>query len=405
MPLASAALRSRQAKKVLTIGMVASLLISCADGDASRDSRDLSPACQLFRDRDGDGFGAEASQDCSLGLGWVSRDGDCDDDDATTSPAALEVCDGADNDCDGELDEGLNPTCTEPAPQCRFYRDADGDGVGSEAIDDCSAGIGWVPKGGDCDDSDARTSPEAGELCDQLDNDCDGEVDEDARIPHWPDCDGDGHGNLYREPFEACRGEAEATPAGCVAVPVGDDCNDTRVDAFPGAPELCDRVDNDCDGTVDEGLTERTWYLDCDGDRYAGSPTPTKSCGHPPPKGFGYVCGGTATINTFVDAERMLGTDCNDRDTRFQPAQSLFFHEAGDFDCDGTLEPRGFPPELGPCDAVVADCSQSQPTCYTDYNGQCGDVYTLLSSSQLTTDDQGRAVCVRPRSTQVMACR
>src|SRR5690606_18383550 len=76
-------------------------------------------------------------------------DGDCDDDDPTSFPGATEICDGADNSCDGSVDEGF---------------DLDGDGVTS-----C---------GGDCDDNDPDNFPGNTEICDGQDNNCDGSVDE-----------------------------------------------------------------------------------------------------------------------------------------------------------------------------------------------------------------------------------
>ncbi len=106
---------------------------------------------------------------------WVTVGGDCDDNIATINPGAAEVCDGFDNNCNGQVDEGLTTTT--------YYPDADGDGYGSVPGQEfCSnPGAGWVLQAGDCNDSNASIHPEpAGgkELCDGVDNDCDGVIDE-----------------------------------------------------------------------------------------------------------------------------------------------------------------------------------------------------------------------------------
>jgi len=104
--------------------------------------------------------------------GYTEYEGDCDDSDASIYPGAVEVCDGIDNDCDGEVDEGV----TNP-----YYEDADGDGYGLSTygpVMTCSPPAGYVSNNLDCDDSDASIYPGAVEVCDGIDNDCDGEVDE-----------------------------------------------------------------------------------------------------------------------------------------------------------------------------------------------------------------------------------
>ena len=239
--------------------------------------------------------------------GVTTCSGDCNDNDATVFPGAAEVCDGVDNNCDGIADEGF---------------DIDGDGFTT-----CS---------GDCDDNNASVNPGTAEVCNNTDDNCDGQIDEFVLLTFYADLDGDGFGNINDVQF------------GCSA-PVGyvddnTDCDDTMItywdmdaDGFgsstlldgcgimdntdcddsnpavntvstevcngiddncdgvtdegcgtlgctnlaacnfdPAAtiddgscvlpsPETCDGVDNDCDGTVDDGVLN-TFYADVDGD-------------------------------------------------------------------------------------------------------------------------------------------
>ena len=136
----------------------------------------------------------------------------------------------------------------------------------------------------DCDDANSTVNPSAEEICDGVDNNCDGAVDEGVTSTFYADTDADGFGNA-ESTAEACE-----VPAGYVAT--GTDCNDTTDEAYPGAAEQCDDIDNDCDGEVDEELIE-TWYADGDGDSF-GDPTSALDTCDPP---AGYI----------IDA-----TDCDD---------------------------------------------------------------------------------------------
>jgi hypothetical protein len=106
-------------------------------------------------DEDGDGF-----------LSFLDGGQDCDDTDASVHPGAIEECDGLDQDCDGEPDNGAMDT---------VYEDADGDGYGNDANEyvGCEPPAGWVEDAGDCDDADSARNPGATELCNGLDDDCD----------------------------------------------------------------------------------------------------------------------------------------------------------------------------------------------------------------------------------------
>lgn len=145
-------------------------------------------------DKDGDGYSAVT--------------GDCNDDDATMSPAESEHCDGNDNDCNGRI----------PASEA----DADSDG--------------WMICESDCDDATATAYPGAPEVCDNADSDCDG-VNGD-----WVDADDDG--------ASLCDG----------------DCNDQEVGEGPEGVEVCDGLDNDCSGEADDLDGDGDGVTICDGD-------------------------------------------------------------------------------------------------------------------------------------------
>lgn len=162
---------------------------------------------------------------------------DCDDRDPERYPGAPERCNGEDDDCDGETDEGVLEV---------FHADDDGDGFGDpdREVRACTAPSGTVADATDCDDADGGVHPDAEEVCNDRDDDCDGLTDEDGDATLYEDRDGDGWGN-----------EA-VTATGCPEpgwVEQGGDCDDEDGSASPGnLVDLCDGVDSDCDGAVDE---------------------------------------------------------------------------------------------------------------------------------------------------------
>ena len=120
--------------------------------------------------------------------------------------------------------------------------------------------VGYVSNDMDCNDNEPLAWTSAPETCDQVDNDCDGSVDENVTSTYYRDLDSDGYGSV-NESIEAC-----TVPAGYVTNP--NDCNDTCSSCYPGATESCDNVDNNCDGTIDE-INARgclDYYQDLDGD-------------------------------------------------------------------------------------------------------------------------------------------
>ncbi len=160
------------------------------DGLVDSDDPDTVGVPTWYGDADGDGHGGLEFQleACEPAPGYVPSSDDCDDLDAASYPGATEICDLADNNCDGDVDEGVGST---------FYEDADGDGSGNSSVSvtACEAPSGYVANAQDCDDYNATTHLGAYELCDGIDNDCDGVIDEHAiNASTWYlDADGDGY--------------------------------------------------------------------------------------------------------------------------------------------------------------------------------------------------------------------
>ena len=280
---------------------VCDLLDNDCDGSTDEDPVD---GDTFYADLDRDGFGTSATTlvACSQPSGYVRDGSDCDDTTGLAYPGANEVCDTVDNDCDGEVDEGVLTT---------WYADSDGDTYGDPNTTEaaCSAPAGFVAIARDCDDSSADVSPAQVEVCDRIDNDCNGVIDECGGNKFYRDADGDGFGDPSTE-IDGC-----FAPEGYVTD--RNDCDDTNPNLFPGNAEVCDGVDNDCDDEADEGL-DQTWYADADADGFGNSRDKIVACAQPE----GYV---------------LDNADCNDETALAYPGNTEVCDEI-DNDCDRQID-------------------------------------------------------------------
>ncbi len=349
---------------------------------------------------DVDGDGVEAGEDCN-------------DADASVFPGAEELCDGVDNDCDGDTDEDDATDAT------TWYIDYDGDGHGSDAftMEACNQPDDWVDNAEDCDDSDADFYPgapeddctdpldyncdgstgytdadgdgfaacedcddsepdvhqESAEICDGLDNDCNGFIDEadpglSDGTTYYGDADGDGYGGSQFT-TSACD-----LPSGYTAT--SDDCDDTDASTHPGASESCDEKDNDCDGSIDEGV-QLTWYADADQDGFGDSTQTTDTCTAPQ----GYVSN---------------GNDCDDANPQVSPS-AYEICDGTDNDCDGSIDEDALNPSTwyvdsdgdGHGDASDSTLACSQPSGYAADTIDCDDSDAASTTTATDADCDG----------------
>ena len=248
-----------------------------------------------YNDNDGDGFGAgSVITTCSPTSSQVLNNTDCDDTDSTVFPGALEICDNLDNNCDNQIDEGLTMD---------YYNDNDGDGFGAgSVIMTCSPMSSQVLNNTDCDDTDSTVFPGAQELCDGQLNNCNGNM-----LLTESDDDNDGYVEC-----EIDTGGWDGNPS-----KLGDDCDDTNPGVNPEASEICDNMDNNCNNQIDEGIA-LDYYNDNDGD------------------GFG---AGSAIMTCSPTSSQVLNnTDCDDTDPSVNPNAIEVCGDNFDNDCDGIID-------------------------------------------------------------------
>jgi hypothetical protein len=254
------------------------------DCDKSVDEQDATGCKTWYFDGDGDGYGRNDGAKCLCkpeGGYSAQLAGDCDDYEGSVNPAAKELCNGADDDCDGLVDEGFPDVDKNGIADC-VDDDDDGDGI-ADFYDNCpmipnveqedydSDGKGDVcdkdddndnyPDAQDCKPLDPKVNPGALEKCNGIDDDCDGIVDnQDATgcKTFYLDADKDGFGEEHTTQC-LCQG------SGDYVVTVAGDCDDMDAAIHPGAKEVCDGVDSNCDNNADDGFpdTDMDGTADC----------------------------------------------------------------------------------------------------------------------------------------------
>jgi len=304
------------------------------DNDCDGITDDSLFAFVRYLDADMDGFGDADSSIIVFGelAGYVNNNLDCIDTLNSINPASAEICDGIDNDCDGLIDDG-DPDII---GQQIWYADFDFDGHGDAATATllCFAPLNYILLNGDCNDADSLITIGGTEICNLLDDDCDGLTDDNdpdviGQTIYYRDFDGDGYGDL-------------TTSISICVLPIGytldqTDCNDLNININPLAAEVCDGVDNNCDGLIDDadplviGMTD--WFIDADLDGFGSADSMFTSCFLP----FGFA------DNT---------DDCNDASALINPTK-LDICDLIDNDCDLLIDENIVVPIMTPATSLI----------------------------------------------------
>jgi len=200
-----------------------------------------------------------------------------------------------------------------------YYADMDGDGYGdpNNTIDTtaCSPPPGYLTDNTDCNDANAAINPAATEICNGIDDNCNIIIDDGLPvITYYADGDNDTYGNS-NSPLTSC-----VPPVGFVIDST--DCDDTNSAIHPGATEICNGLDDNCNGTADDGLPVVTYYIDADGDGYGNSNIMITSCAQP---------GGYVTDST----------DCDDNNPNVNPGVLEVSNNGIDDNCNGVTDEFG----------------------------------------------------------------
>ncbi|MCP4805268.1 MAG: hypothetical protein GY884_07955 [Proteobacteria bacterium] len=211
---------------------------------------------------------------------------------------------------DSGTDSGLAEECG-GAGTIEMWSDVDRDGFGAgDATQACADDEMFAANADDCDDADAAVNPDATEVCNEVDDDCDGDIDEEMGAVFYEDRDDDGYGSdVTTEACTAPDGYTDETG----------DCDDGNGGVFPGADELCNDRDDDCDDEIDEDAVDGTaYYDDADLDGYGGTDT-VELCDAP-------SWGGD------------VSDDCDDADPEVNPGADEVCGNGLDDDCDTEVD-------------------------------------------------------------------
>jgi len=315
--------------------------------DGRTDEEGASNCLRFYRDSDGDGVGAPGTDRCLCAAQspWTaSRGDDCNDEDVAVSPLRTEGCNGIDDNCDGQTDEGTTGT---PCAVTNEYGSCPGTSTCNSGIPGCTG---------------RNPAPES---CNGVDDDCNGQTDEAgaAGCTDWyMDHDGDGWG-VAGDSRCLCQAEGSYRVRGDRL----GDCNDRDGGIHPGAPEACNGKDDDCDGSTDEeGATGcSTLYLDLDGDSWGA--VGSNKCLCP----LGGLPGYTAA----------RGQDCDDQDASVNPGAAERCTAAGfprkDEDCDGSTD------------------EENATGCTNHFRDQDGDTWGSQSEVKCLCQAQGEYTATR----------
>jgi Putative metal-binding motif/Secretion system C-terminal sorting domain len=321
-----------------------------------------------YVDTDGDTYGAgTATNSCAAIAGSVTNNTDCNDNNAAIKPGATEICDGTDNNCIGGIDDGLT--------FLDYYVDTDNDTYGAgTATNACAAIAGSVTNNTDCNNNNAAIKPGATEVCDGIDNNCTGGIDEGLTfLNYYVDTDNDTYG----------AGTATNACAAIVgSVTNNTDCNNNNAAIKPGATEVCDGIDNNCTGGIDEGLTFLNYYVDTDNDTY-GAGTATNACA---------AIVGSVTNNT----------DCNNNNAAIKPG-AIEICNGIDEDCDGTADDGlSYTPTFAPVSVCIGTTVSPLPTTSTNnITGTWSPALTQATATYLFTPAAGQCATTTPLTVNV----
>ncbi len=251
----------------------------------------------------------------------------------------------------------LTNTCDE----LTWYADADNDGFGNalSTLNACAMPVGYVANADDCNDANAAIFPGNTDICNAIDDDCDGFIDEDVVFTtYYFDNDNDGFGDAISDTL-SCN-----LISGYVLNNF--DCNDDNALINPDAIEICNDIDDNCNGLSDEGLPEFTLFADADSDTYGNADASITSC--------------YAALTGYV----INASDCDDTNPEINPSATEICN-AFDDDCDGYTDENlpiltyYFDADSDTYgDAAIDSVSCTTPTGYVPNNTDCDDTNAAI---------------------------